>query len=156
MNFIFKVSFLSLCFSAPAWSDCACRYTYEDQMVSPVNVPSPEVCKSLIGTDLSQRYLDQDICGAGKSVVKLGWSCGDRVSEASDHSCADIGFGIVREQLQGVAGVNFDLVPKQECDDEPYRLQTLRPVVGETDDSTDRFKVTPWKQGVRVKYRHRF
>lgn len=140
--------------SAFSFAQCECRYNYEQNLLPTQTVASVDACRALIGADLSQRYLDHEICTSGESV-EVGWSCGSRVSEARAHRCADIGMGIIREQVGEIFPSTAAMGPELDCDQEEYRLRPL--VSPETlDESREQFRIKPWKRGVKVRYRLEF
>lgn len=134
-------------------AECQCVYNYDQNLLPAQTVSSPEACRSLIGSDLSHRYLDHEICDGGGSLI-LGWSCGERISPARMHRCEDIGMGIIKEQLGEIFSVSL-VGPEVECDEEEFRLRPL--VAPESrDDSSEQFRIKPWKRGVKVRYRLEF
>lgn len=152
-----RQAFVALLMCAPfsGFAECVCQYNYGDHLVTPQVVTSAEACKEHVGNDLAHRYLDKEIC-VGSNQIEVGWSCGDRLSSSRDHRCEDLGLGIIREQLSEVQSESFRLSPKVECEDESYRLRPLTPVGEVEDDSRESFRIKPWKQGVKVRYRVSF
>ncbi len=142
--------------SSYSLAQCECRYNYGQNLIAPQTVESMGACKTLIGADLSQRYLDHEICSTG-GTIEVGWSCGGIVSPARMHQCADIGMGIIRDQVTEVFLATPSLEPHPECneEEEAYRLRPLLPYET-TEESREEFRVKPWKRGVRVRYRLQF